>query len=156
MRILRREMILAAAAMMVFGSFDNASANQDKDDDAAVTALFNKIRREYGLSPVKRHPRLVAAALYQVELMAKHDKLKHSVGIGRGFRARIGKAGIQGMAAENIASGQTEVPQLFAAWMSSSGHRRNMLDPHFIHYGLACAHSHKKPNYPYWAMILSS
>ena len=43
---------------------------------------------------------------------------------------------------------------VFDAWMKSSGHRKNMLDPTFEHYGLAWATPENKPTYIYWAMML--
>ncbi len=38
--------------------------------------------------------------------------------------------------------------------MKSPGHRKNMLDPTFEHYGLAWATPENKPTYIYWAMML--
>ncbi|PWL19212.1 CAP domain-containing protein [Falsochrobactrum shanghaiense] len=118
------------------------------------TQLFNRIRKAHGLPLMATDARLEEAALYQARRMASHGKISHSVGWGNGFVARLKKAGIRGPAAENLASGQSDTDAAFDAWMQSPGHRKNMLDPTFAHYGLAWATPEDKPRYIYWAMVL--
>jgi len=156
MNLTRRHLIIGASAVLGLNTTGLAAPlAASRDDDAAITALFNQLRREHGLPPVAMHKNLRQMALFQAERMAKHGKLKHSVGFGYGFRSRLHKARIHAKAAENIASGQRDYKQVFAAWMRSPGHRRNMLDPAFAYYGLASATSSKRPGYPYWALVLS-
>ncbi|MBB5702343.1 uncharacterized protein YkwD [Ochrobactrum daejeonense] len=118
------------------------------------TDIFNAIRKAHGLPMMATDTRLEQAALYQAKRMASHGKIGHSVGWGNGFVARLRKAGIRGPAAENVASGQKDTQAVFDAWMKSPGHRGNMLDPTFEHYGLAWATPESKPTYIYWAMML--
>lgn len=118
------------------------------------TEIFNEIRKANGLGLMATDARLEQAALYQAKRMASHGKMGHSVGWGNGFTARLRKAGIHGPAAENVASGQRDTRAVFDAWMKSPGHRKNMLDPEFSHYGLAWATPESNPTYIYWAMVL--
>lgn len=118
------------------------------------TVLFNAIRSQNGLSPMATDGKLEQAALYQAKRMASHGKIGHSIGWGNGFGARVRQAGIRGVAAENVASGQRDTDAVFKAWMNSAGHRKNMLDAEFNRYGLAWATPENKPHYIYWAMIL--
>lgn len=122
------------------------------DDDP--TALFNEIRKANGLPSMATDPKLEQAALYQARRMAGYGKIGHSVGWGNGFVARLRKAGIRGPAAENVAAGQPDTRAVFDAWMKSPGHRKNMLDPAFAHYGLAWATPESNPRRIYWAMML--
>lgn len=118
------------------------------------TRLFNSIRRQYGLPLMATDPKLEQAALDQAKRMASHGKIGHNIGWGNGFIVRLKRAGIRGAAAENVASGQPDTQAVFKAWMSSAGHRKNMLDPMFDRYGLAWATPENKPHYIYWAMML--
>ncbi len=123
-------------------------------DSEDPTAIFNAIRKANGLPLMATDPQLEQAALYQAKRMASYGKIGHSVGWGNGFVARLRQAGIRGPAAENVASGQPNTRAVFGAWMKSPGHRKNMLDPTFAHYGLAWATPESKPTYIYWAMML--
>ena len=144
----RRGFLILAGAVLGAGVMPALSAADDP------TTLFNQIRRAHGLGPVATDVRLEEAALYQARRMASFDEIGHSVGWGNGFVARLRKAGIHGPAAENVAAGQPDTRSVFDAWMKSPGHRRNMLDPEFSHYGLAWATPENRPNYIYWAMVL--
>jgi len=156
MNLTRRHLIIGASAVLGLNTTGLAAPlAASRDDDAAITALFNQLRREHGLPPVAMHKNLRQMALFQAERMAKHGKLKHSVGFGKGLRARLHKGCVHAMAAENIAAGQRNYEQAFSAWLRSSGHRRNMLDPDFAYYGLASATSDRRPHYPYWVLVLS-
>lgn len=118
------------------------------------TALINKIRAANNLPLLQSEQKLQQAALSQAQLMARHSKMGHSIGWGNGFAARLKKAGIRGVAAENVAVGQKTVAAVLSAWMNSAGHRKNLLDPSFTRYGLAYASPATKPDYRYWALIL--
>jgi len=152
MKLTRRHMILGAAAMFGFGITALPVLATQEDEDAAVTALLNKIRREHGLPPLVMHRHLRHVAQFQAE---QYAKLKHSLAIGPRSRSRIHESSIHTMAAENIAHGPRNYKQALAAWMESSDHRRHIIDPNFSYYGLAHAMSERQPDYPYWTLILS-
>ncbi|WP_420959405.1 CAP domain-containing protein [Brucella sp. IR073] len=142
-------MVIGAASLMAAVPLANeAEAAEDP------TALFNAIRKQHDLPPVAVNSRLEQAALYQAKRMASYDKIGHSIGWGNDFVSRLRQAGIHGPAAENVAAGQRSTAAVFDAWMKSPGHRKNMLDPEFHHYGLAWATPASKPRYIYWALML--
>jgi len=56
---------------------------------------------------------------------------------GDGPGDRLRAAGVNwGSYGENIALGQNTPPDVMQAWMTSDGHRRNILDPSFTHLGV--------------------
>lgn len=147
----RKFMMLVGAASVLAAAPLGQGAEAAGEDP---TALFNAIRKQHGLPTVATDPTLEKAALYQAKRMASYDKMGHSIGWGNDFVSRLRQAGIHGPAAENVAAGQRNTAAVFEAWMNSPGHRRNMLDPTFRHYGLAWATPEKKPRYIYWALDL--
>jgi uncharacterized protein YkwD len=112
------------------------------------------IRSENGLPTLTSDPVLEQAALQQAGYMAQTGKMTHTTRLGRDFASRVRGYQIEGAAAENIASGQKDLGDLFKAWMNSSGHRRNMLDPRFSRYGLAYV-TDGNSNRRYWALVLA-
>jgi len=150
----RRDMILTSMAALVGGVMGQAQAvGLRADDDAYITALLNKIRREHGVQPLVQHNHLRHVAQFQSDHMAKYDRLEHSDGLDQG--ARWQRVGHYAVAAENIAAGQRDAAQALAYWMASPSHKHNILDPDFAYYGLARALSEKTPSYPYWTLVLS-
>ena len=122
-------------------------------EGASLTATQHlaRIRAGNGLPALASDPMLEKAARQQAAYMAGSRKMEHSTGWGRDFTARVRDNGIVGAAAENIARGRMDLDRLFAMWMASSGHRRNMLDPRFSRFGLAHA---GEGDQRYWALIL--
>ncbi|WP_425287361.1 CAP domain-containing protein [Paramesorhizobium deserti] len=150
----RRKFLMLAGGALVFAAAPSLLFASEAEAAEDPTALFNVIRKQHGLPPVDTDARLEQAALYQAKRMASRGKIGHSVGWGNGFVARLRQAGIRGPAAENVAAGQRSTTEVFDAWMKSPGHRKNMLDREFRHYGLAWATPADKPRYIYWAMVL--
>ncbi|MBC2884431.1 CAP domain-containing protein [Ochrobactrum sp. CM-21-5] len=148
----RRNFLIFAGGALAVSAMPAEMAQAAGNDDP--TAIFNAIRKANGLSLMATDSRLEQAALFQARRMASHGKVGHSVGWGHGFVSRLRQAGIRGPAAENVAAGQPDTNAVFTAWMKSPGHRKNMLDPVFAHYGLAWATPENKPTYIYWAMML--
>lgn len=87
--------------------------------------------------------------------MARAAQMKHTAGWGKNFAARMKNDGIEGAAAENIAHGRMGLDELFAMWMDSQGHRRNMLDPRFGRFGLAYVRDESGSQRRYWALVLA-
>lgn len=86
--------------------------------------------------------------------MARTARMKHTTGWGRNFATRMQGNGVEGAAAENIAHGRMDMEELFAMWMHSQGHRRNMLDPRFGRFGLAYVRDGNGSQQRYWALVL--
>jgi uncharacterized protein YkwD len=109
-------------------------------DAGRVVALTNESRRQAGLRPVVVDERLTAAAKAKLFDMLKQDYFDHRTPDGRQPWAFMRAAGYRfQMAAENLAKGYVDEPELQQAWMRSRGHRANILNPHFTEIGVADA-----------------
>jgi uncharacterized protein YkwD len=85
--------------------------------------LTNNQRRAYGLPPLRVDPRLVDSARKHARWMASRHALVHT----------------SQPVAENIAMGQRGTRQAIESWMSSSGHRANILNAGHRRIGVAWA-----------------
>jgi uncharacterized protein YkwD len=100
----------------------------------------NAIRRGVGLSPLELDPRLTTAAQAHADDMLARTYYNHNSPEGTTPRQRVRSAGfIADVVAENIAAGQTSVEDALGAWLHSSDHRRNLLDPRLTHLGVGMA-----------------
>ena len=93
-----------------------------------VFRLTNAERRNYGLADFSRNGPLSAAAMVR----AKESLVffSHTRPDGRDCFSAFDENGvIYGMAAENIAYGQSTPAEVVSGWMNSPGHRANILNP---------------------------
>ena len=98
---------------------------------------FAALRREKGLSPLRSNASLDAVALAHSKDMRAHGYVSHNDRNGQRAQARVRQAGITRCGiGENIAQGQDSVAEVIAAWMESTGHRRNMLKSDYASYGI--------------------
>jgi uncharacterized protein YkwD len=107
---------------------------------AAVLCLVNRERLDRGERPLAPNPRLEHAAQAHTESMAFGDYCEHVGPRGDTPLSRMRAAGyiyssqIGYEVGENIGWGtlwNAKPRAIVAAWMASSGHRANILDPHF-------------------------
>ena len=109
-------------------------------DARQIVALTNESRRKAGLPPVAVDDRLMAAARAKLFDMLKQDYFAHRTPDGRQPWAFMQAAGYRfQMAAENLAKGYDNEPEVQQAWMKSRGHRANILNPQFTEIGVADA-----------------
>ena len=88
----------------------------------------NRERAKEKLPPLRPEARLTAAATVHAADMAEHRKMTHEGSDGSDAAKRIERQGYGYQAvAENIAAGQTTVPQVMKDWMNSPKHRENIL-----------------------------
>jgi uncharacterized protein YkwD len=81
--------------------------------------------------------RLQCAARKQSKDMATHNFFSHTGSDGTSFSTRIKNAGYTfRAAAENIAAGQTTPSAVVNAWMNSSGHCTNIMNPNLKNLGV--------------------
>ena len=132
--------------------FDIGNAPVVIEAESGEEAL-TKIRTSHGLPLLSADPALERTAAEQARYMAEAGRMEHTTGRGRDFATRVRAHGVEGAAAENIAQGRYDPGGLFTAWMNSSGHRRNMLDPRFSRFGLASAEG--RDGVRYWALVLA-
>jgi uncharacterized protein YkwD len=88
--------------------------------EQAMLAQLNVIRVRYGLVPFVLDSVIHASARRHCIWMVRARSMTH----GGGY-------------AENIAMGQRDVEAVLGAWMSSSGHRANILNPGHTRIGIA-------------------
>jgi uncharacterized protein YkwD len=119
----------------------------------AVGAQYiNAYRAKSGLAPVNSDRVLAKVADMQCRLMIANGRIGHSFGPGTRLGERLRKAGGEPrLVAENVARGQEGVAEVMQAWMTSAGHRHNMMHPRMRAFGLAQISS---GNQPYWALVL--
>jgi uncharacterized protein YkwD len=94
------------------------AVKKDKDLDlhpieVSVISLTNEQRKKYGMPPLEVDKSLMQTARKHCGWMTRNRIFQH------------GSYNV----AENIAMGQRDGPQVVGAWMNSSGHRANILNP---------------------------
>lgn len=90
--------------------------------EARIVERTNAQRARYGLSPLSVDPQLVSSARRHAAWMTNSHSLTHT-------SQPVG---------ENIAMGQNSSAEVITAWMNSSGHRANILNPGYTRIGVAC------------------
>lgn len=93
--------------------------------------LHNQQRVSYGLTPFNNVEELDMAAQLHNDFMAETNRLTHDEP-GRPLGYRISEQGYNwNYIGENIAMGQRTPEEVMRSWMSSSGHKSNILNPNF-------------------------
>jgi len=93
-----------------------------------MLALVNSERAKAGCQPVGLDSRLTAAATKHSQEMAQKGYFSHIAPYGSTFVGRTEREGYASPRSENIAAGNTTAQATMRQWMSSPGHRRNILD----------------------------
>ncbi len=126
--LVRAATCVALAAPLALAAAPSASATTTTDLAKQVIVLVNAERKKVGCAPVRTGTALgTAARLHSVD-MARYSYFSHTSRDGRSPWQRIRAQKYYWGSAENIAAGQTSAKSVMAAWMKSSGHRRNILN----------------------------
>jgi uncharacterized protein YkwD len=81
--------------------------------------------------------------------MQAYAYVSHEDRSGQRAQGRVHSAGVTRCGiGENIAQGQKSVDEVIAAWMNSSGHRRNMLNRDYASYGIGRSGD-------YWTLVFA-
>ncbi len=102
-----------------------------------VFDLLNSERSGRGLAPLVWDPQLAALAQEWADHLAATDRFVH-----RNLQSTLGAPGFAGVFAslgENIAAGSITSGWVHQMWMSSAGHRQNLLQPGFDSAGIGIA-----------------
>jgi uncharacterized protein YkwD len=133
------------------GSSPAAEVARSASEAKEVLRLTNAERTAEGCSALAWDSRLAAAAAEHSADMARHDYFSHTSLDGRSFSTRISAAGYSwSRVAENIASGHPTPAAVVASWMTSEGHRANILDCRLTELGVGVARSPATGERPYW------
>lgn len=103
----------------------------------------NVERARYGLTALRVDDELMRAARVRCEELLR--KFSHTRPDGTSWRT-VSSA----VWAENIARGHNNPDRVTAAWMTSAGHRRNLLAPSYRTIGMCCL---KEGNVCYWVQL---
>nr|WP_112467547.1 CAP domain-containing protein [Streptomyces triticisoli] len=107
---------------------------------ARVVELVNSERAKAGCSPLTVNAALNRAAQAHSEDMAAHRNMSHTGSDGSSPGDRITRAGYTWRTyGENVAYGYSTPEQVMAGWMSSSGHKANILNCAFKEIGVGLA-----------------
>lgn len=117
------------------------SAPAPADDAAArVVELVNSERAKAGCAPLKANEKLTEAARAHSQDMADHRNMSHTGSDGSGPGERIERAGYEWRTyGENVAYGYRTPESVMDGWMSSPGHKRNILNCSFEEIGVGLA-----------------
>ncbi len=114
------------------GPTTTTAAPTGADDTAfasALVTLANQARAAEGIAPLTVSGSLTSYAQAWAIHLAGTTSLSHSdIGSLLGTWSTVG---------ENVAAGHPSAAAMHAAWMASSGHRANILNPAFTHIGVA-------------------
>jgi uncharacterized protein YkwD len=123
-------------------------------DAAEAAKLVSSFRLHEGLPAVTLDPQLMQMAQAQAALMARRDKLEHS--LGRSFAARLKASGFDAVrGAENIGAGYDTLAEAFSGWRQSPPHRANMLLTGATRMGIAAVYTPRSRYKIYWSLILA-
>jgi uncharacterized protein YkwD len=116
-----------------------------------VINLINQERANVGAGPLSANSSLTTAARSHSQDMACNDFFSHtSPTTGSPFDRILAAGYSYSAAAENIAAGYGSPAGVVEAWMNSSGHRTNMLNPTYVHVGLGYAYWGSSTYGHYW------
>jgi uncharacterized protein YkwD len=113
---------------------------QDPEKVAAeMLERVNAVRRKEGLPPLVSHPLLDRVAQEHAEDMLARSYFGHRTPEGLDPSGRALAAGYASGIGENIVEQRFSAEEVLKAWLSSPGHRRNLLDPDCRDMGLGLA-----------------
>lgn len=110
----------------------------------SIVRLTNRERTRADMTPLVRSAALTRAAQIHAEQMAAADRLAHEIPSARlpTLAARLKSVNYAARAsAENIAEGYTSAAAAVAGWMTSAGHRQNILSERYTEIGVGTARS---------------
>jgi len=107
--------------------------------EAETLDLTNKERKKAGLKALKINNQLVNIARSQSASMARERQLSHVIK-GKNLASRVKKSSYSyKLLGENIAQSRGSTSKVMKMWMSSSGHRMNILKHKFTEIGIGTA-----------------
>jgi uncharacterized protein YkwD len=105
--------------------------------------------------PVAWNQQLSSAAQSHSVDMARSNYFDHVSPRGTEVQQRAEAAGYRWRSVgENIAAGQPDVEAAMRAWMASTGHCENIMDPKFTEVAVACVKAPGTTYGVYWTMVL--
>jgi uncharacterized protein YkwD len=144
---------LSVAALVLGTELQSVDAASPAEQESLV-ALVNAERASHGLAPLAAERRLTSAAEAYAGYMASANFFSHTGADGSVMRDRNEAHGYVGwlFMGENLAAGQSTPDRVVQAWMTSPGHRANVLSDQACEIGIGHAYSGGSRYKHYWAM----
>jgi uncharacterized protein YkwD len=122
--------ILIAGLMFIGPLWAGEAENQ-------VLAQVNAARAQKGCRALTMDSRLSKSAYGHAKAMAEKNFFSHTGANGSSSKSRAHAAGYySNFIGENVAMGQSSSAEVFSNWISSKGHRDNILDCRFTETGI--------------------
>jgi len=122
----------ARSASVCAGANDSVGSAAAQVLKTAVVCLINQQRALHRLPPLTASPLLNRSAQGWTDVMVSSDQFSH----GTNFASRISAVGfVWRTAGENIATGYSTPRGVVRAWMASTGHCENILNPTYREIG---------------------
>lgn len=139
------------------GTTEDTLPEEDTDNSQhaflkEIVSLVNAERAKEGLSPLTLDTKVQAAA----QVRAKESELlfSHTRPNGSSFSTALKEQNVSFKGAgENIAWGQKTPAAVMKAWMNSSGHRANIMNPNFTTIGVG--YYVNATGTPYWCQLFT-
>lgn len=135
-------------------AFDKKPELKLSADEQKVLDLTNAERKKADLPPLMVNAKLFAAARAHSTNMAAKEVLAHELD-GKNFDARVRDQGYRlGYGGENCAMGQESPAEAVSSWMSSEGHKANILGKNYKEIGIGIAKDAKGQRY--WTQVFAA
>jgi uncharacterized protein YkwD len=134
--------VLMVVALLVLPAAPASAADLDTQATVArVLELTNIERQKVGVAPLSLSAELNTAAQEYSVVLASGSCFAHTCGPVPDMADRLGQAGYTEWTAiaENIAAGYPTPEAVVQGWMSSAGHRENLLSPAYHEIGIGVA-----------------
>lgn len=133
---------------------DKKDPSKPTKEEDTLLELINKEREKEKLPALKMNEKLLKAARDHSANMATQSKMDHVLD-GKEPKDRVKDAGYDYMhMGENVAYGQRSPADVVRVWMSSEGHRKNILRKEYTETGIAVARS--KSGVPYYTQVFGT
>lgn len=143
----------AVTTLAVMSAPDTAVASRTKEQRAVD--YVNAYRVSAGLPRLVIRTELTTAARLHANDMARRRVMTHTGSDGSDAGTRIWRAGYRWRTwAENVAAGYPSPESVARAWLNSSGHRTNIMNPGIYQVGVAYTISSNGT--VYWTMDLAT
>lgn len=105
-----------------------------------VINLVNNIRKQNGLSPLKKNSTVTQISREHSKVLANNYQSKGELSLWHSNLSNVRSRGVNAtMIGENVAGGYPTAKATVQAWMNSPGHKANILKAEFTHTGVGYA-----------------
>lgn len=135
---------------------DRQALPADQQVQTMVSAI-NAERTKAGLHALSPEPSLMQAAQAYARTLARKGDIDHLGPDGSRPAQRAERAGYKwGFIGENLAAGQLDPAETVGDWLTSKGHRENMLDRRPVHLGVGYVARSGDDFGHYWVLLVGS